>query len=70
MRRKLLVIAGLLGISLVGSVNRPALALTFCSDTYCNANPDAVCQCPLGTLAFRNGGVADCYTWRADCNYL
>ena len=70
MRRKLLMLAGVLGVCIFSSVERPALATPFCSGTYCNANPDSVCQCPQGTLAFPTAAVVDCYTWRADCNYL
>ena len=70
MRRKLLVLAGLLGLCFIGSADRSALAVPFCSGTYCNSNPNAQCQCPQGTLAFPTGLVIDCYTWRADCNYL
>ena len=68
MKRKMLVIAGLLGICLQGSVNRPVLAgsvnqpaLTatypFCSTTYCaTADPGSFCTCPLGTEAYRRLG--------------
>ena len=70
MRRKLLMLAGVLGVCIFSSVDRPALATAFCSGTYCNANPSSVCQCPKGTLAFPTGAIVDCYTWHADCNYL
>lgn len=78
MKIKLLVIAGLLGICLVGSVNRTVLAAPypFCSSTYCaTANPESFCTCPPGTVAYQRVGPnayvnCDNYTWRADCNYL
>lgn len=76
MKKKLLVIAGLLGICLVGSLNRPVLAAyTFCSTTYCaTANPESFCTCPPGTEAYKRVGPnahteCDNYTWRAACNY-
>ena len=70
MRRKLLVLAGLLWICVFSLGNKPAFAASFCSGTYCNANPNGVCQCPPGTKAWPSTGLVDCFTWRADCNYL
>ena len=78
MKRKLLVIAGLLGICLVGTgANRLVLAAEFCSGTYCAANPDSFCTCPPGTQVYEKVGTdpsaavpCNNYTWHADCNYL
>jgi hypothetical protein len=77
MKRKLLVIAGLLGSCLVVGVNRPALAYLypFCSSSYCaTVDPGSYCTCPPGTEAYKrlgpNSPYYECYTWQADCNYM
>jgi hypothetical protein len=65
MRRKLLVLAGLLGICVFGMQVRPAAAFTFCN---VGCDPDATCECPANTL--NRGAIVDCPTWHADCNFL
>ena len=81
MKRKLLVIAGLLGICLMDGINRPALAnplvYPFCSNPYCGAtaDPDSLCTCPPGTVAFKLLGfnahaLCNNVSWYAECNYL
>ena len=65
MRRKLLVLAGLIGICGFGMLSRPALAAyPVCSDA---CTPGTLCQCPWGSP---NHGIASCDTWYADCHYL
>jgi hypothetical protein len=72
MRRKLCVLAVLVGTCAFAIVGRPpsAAALTFplCSSSYCPTHQSKVCTCPPGTL--RAGGVAPCDTWMPDCNDL
>jgi hypothetical protein len=65
MRRKLLVLAGLLGICALG-LDRPATALSTCSAANCKHGGQ--CICPAGTRGA--GTVADCATWSPDCNFL
>lgn len=68
--RKLLMLAGLLGICTCSLAVQPAQAtLTTCAAAYCRANPNLDCQCPAGTKAYPNG-TAPCDTWHADCNFL
>jgi len=77
MKRKILVIAGLLGISLVGGFNRPALAIPFCSTSYCSSvSPGTYCACPPGTAAWEQYGSnfwTQCdssNTWQVTCDYV
>lgn len=70
MRKKLLVIVGTLGICAMAGLEPPVYAYEFC-DTYCPTQTTrTLCQCPLGTAAFQNGGLALCTHWRVTCNYL
>lgn len=69
MKKKLLMIVGMLGICAVVGLERPVYAYQFCSDTYCDAQTTKVrCQCPIGTPAA--GTSAPCPQWRATCYYL
>lgn len=69
MTRKLLMLAGMLGVCACSLFVRPALAFTTCAAAYCSTHPNAICQCPPGTKAYPHG-VAPCDTWHADCNFL
>ena len=69
--KKLLMLAGLLGICTCSLFVRPAQA-TFppCSNAYCTANPGLQCQCPPGTKAYPTGSTFCSSSWRADCNFF
>jgi hypothetical protein len=70
MTRKLLMLAGMLGVCACSLFVRPALAVfPTCTPSYCHANPNATCQCPPGTKAYPNG-AAPCLTWHGDCNFF
>jgi hypothetical protein len=64
MKRKLLVLAVLLGVWALGAT--PAPAAFTCSPAACAGG--GPCVCPPHTPAA--GLTMDCETWRADCYYL
>ena len=71
MKRKLLMLAGVLGVCACSLFVRPAQALlTFptCGPPYCSVNPNAICSCPPGSRDYPHN--APCDTWHADCNFL
>jgi hypothetical protein len=69
MKRKLFVLAVLVGICAFNIADRPASAsFPLCNSGYCAGKPNNVCTCPPGTS--RAGQPAPCGTWRPDCNGL
>jgi hypothetical protein len=65
MRRKLLILAMLVGVCAL-SFDRPAMAVVTCSVGACNGvKPRVLCQCPTGTPA--SGMLTPCYSWVGDC---
>ncbi len=70
MTRKLLMLAGMLGVCACCFFARPTQALPFptCAASYCHANPNAACSCPPGSKDYPH--TAPCDTWHADCNFL
>jgi hypothetical protein len=69
MKRKLLVLAVLVGICAFKVGARPLSAsFPLCNHTDCAGKPDSNCTCPAGTI--NAGQPAFCGTWMADCNDL
>jgi hypothetical protein len=70
MTRKLLMLAGMLGVCACSLFARPTQASQYpnCAHVYCQANPSALCACPPGTKAY--GHIASCDSWGPDCNFL
>jgi len=67
MKRKLFMVAILMSVCVAGIADRQAAAsLPLCSAAYCNANPEAFCTCPPGTVLAGDG--MNCDTWQPDCN--
>jgi hypothetical protein len=68
MRRKLLILAALVGVSILG-FDRPATAIITCGYAACNGvSGDTFCRCGPNTPAA--GMLTPCYSWFGDCNYL
>jgi hypothetical protein len=69
MKRKLFVLAVLVGISAFSLADRPLSAsFPLCGPPYCPGHPNNLCTCPPGTK--RAGQTSICGTWRPDCNAL
>jgi hypothetical protein len=68
MKRKLFVLAVLVGICAFNLANRPLSAWPLCGPSYCPSHPNNVCTCPPGTV--RAGQPAPCDTWNPDCRAL
>jgi hypothetical protein len=71
MKKKLLMLAGMLGVCACSLFVRPAQALlTFptCGPSYCPSHLSSICSCPPGSKDYPHN--APCDTWHADCNFL
>ena len=64
MRKKLLFLIVALGICALG-MQRPASALSNCSNAYCANTPAQQCVCPPNT--HYRGRIMLCGSWYADC---
>jgi hypothetical protein len=64
MRKKLLILAALLGIAAIPSWDREVLAVVYCN-TACPSSPTNKCACPLYTG--RPGATVYCYEWELHC---
>lgn len=64
MRRRLLVLTLLLGVSLLGS-QRNASAIHTCTASYCPSHGSIECVCPSNSP--NGGGIWFCDTWQEDC---
>lgn len=67
MTRKLLILGALLGFSALG-FQKPATAISTCSDSVCIGNPTEQCCCPAGMPAA--GETMSCRSWYTACQYL
>jgi hypothetical protein len=70
MTRKLLMLAGMLGVCAGSLFAQPTKIFQYptCTFSYCHANPGVPCSCPLGSKAY--GHTASCDSWGPDCNFL
>jgi hypothetical protein len=69
MKRKLFLVAILVGVCVSGIAGRRAEAsFPVCAHAYCTANPLATCTCPPGTKIA--GRPATCDSFGPDCNLL
>lgn len=66
MRRKLLVLAVLVGGCILG-FDRPVTAIVTCGYAACNGS-SGLCRCPPGTPAA--GLITACPAWVGDCYYM
>ena len=62
MKRKLLILVALLGFSVLG-FQKPATAISTCSNSVCRSASQ--CVCPAGMPAA--GETMPCWNWYADC---
>jgi hypothetical protein len=69
MKRKLLVLAVLVGICAFNVAAHPPLtSFPLCNHADCVRQGDSPCICPAGTP--KAGQLLSCLDWMADCNNL
>jgi hypothetical protein len=70
MTRKLLMLAGMLGVCTCSLFARPTQASQYatCAYPYCHINLGAPCSCPSFTKG--SGNIVSCVSWTSDCNFL